>query len=89
MKNNKSNLLKDIVLNKGYIKAIKIDGKANDISRKQIDQLTELAKKNHAKGLLYLKLNNSTLEGPMTNLLSDQEKQDLISLMKLKDQDII
>ena len=89
LKDNTSNLLKDIVKNNGYVKAIKIEGKSQEITRKYIDQLTELAKKNHAKGLLYLKLNNQLLEGPMTNLLSDSEKTNLIKNLELKDQDVI
>jgi aspartyl-tRNA synthetase len=89
LKNNSSNLLKDIVTKNGFVKAIKIEGKSQEISRKYIDQLTEIAKKNHAKGLLYLKVNGQTLEGPMINLLSDTEKASVSKILNLKDQDMV
>jgi aspartyl-tRNA synthetase len=88
LKGNTSIVLKDIVKT-GYVKVLKIDGKAQEISRKNIDSLTELAKKNHAKGLMYAKMNATLLEGPMTNLISDQEKASIIKQLNLKDQDII
>ena len=88
LKGNTSIVLKDIVKS-GYVKALKIEGKAQEISRKNIDSLTELAKKNHAKGLMYAKMNATLLEGPMTNLISDQEKASIIKQLNLKDQDII
>jgi aspartyl-tRNA synthetase len=88
LKENTSNILKDIV-GKGYVKAIKIEGKAQEISRKNIDSLTELAKKNHAKGLMYAKMGAAGLEGPMTNLISEDEKIKIIKHLNLKDQDVI
>jgi aspartyl-tRNA synthetase len=88
LKENSSNILKDIV-GKGYVKAIKIEGKAQEISRKNIDTLTELAKKNHAKGLMYAKMSSVGLEGPMTNLVSEDEKIKIIKHLNLKDQDVI
>jgi aspartyl-tRNA synthetase len=89
LKNNESVVLKDIVKNNGYVKAIKIEGKAGEISRKNLDQLTEIAKKNHAKGLMFAKMTGSTLEGAMTNLISEVEKASLIKEMNLQDQDVI
>jgi aspartyl-tRNA synthetase len=88
LKNNTSNVLKDIV-GKGHVKVIKVEGKAQEISRKNIDTLTELAKKNHAKGLMYAKMSATGLEGPMTNLISDSEKVSIIKHLNLKDQDVI
>jgi aspartyl-tRNA synthetase len=89
LKSNTSNLLKDIVSKDGYVKAIKVEGKSQEITRKYIDQLTEIAKKNHAKGLLYLKVNGQVLEGPMNNLISDVEKASLLKSLNLKDQDMV
>jgi aspartyl-tRNA synthetase len=88
LKDNTSNVLKDIV-GKGHVKVIKVEGKAQEISRKNIDTLTELAKKNHAKGLMYAKMSTTGLEGPMTNLISDSEKVTIIKHLNLKDQDVI
>ena len=88
LKDNTSNVLKDIV-GKGHVKVIKVEGKAQEISRKNIDTLTELAKKNHAKGLMYAKMSTTGLEGPMTNLISDSEKVSIIKHLNLKDQDVI
>jgi aspartyl-tRNA synthetase len=88
LKDNTSNILKDIVKT-GYVKVLKIEGKAQEISRKNIDTLTEIAKKNHAKGLMYAKMNANILEGPMANLISEQEKANIVKQLNLKDQDVI
>jgi aspartyl-tRNA synthetase len=88
LKDNTSNILKDIVKT-GYVKVLKIEGKAQEISRKNIDTLTEIAKKNHAKGLMYAKMIANVLEGPMANLISEQEKANIVKQLNLKDQDVI
>lgn len=49
-------------------------------SRKQIDKLTNFAKRYKAKGLAFVKLNNGELEGGITKFLNDALKEELLKL---------
>lgn len=62
------------------LKAIRVEGGATNISRAQIDELTEFSKKLGAKGLAWFRVEeNQTLDGPLTKFLADQEISGLIS----------
>ncbi|HPW52853.1 MAG TPA: aspartate--tRNA ligase [Erysipelotrichaceae bacterium] len=69
---------------KGAIKAIVVDD-AGSYSRKDIDRLTDLAKKNGAKGLVAVKYLNSELEGSAVKFFSQEEKENLIRILQLQD----
>ena len=69
---------------KGSIKAIVVDD-ANNYSRKDIDNLTELAKKNGAKGLISIKYLNKELEGSAIKFFSEDEKEKLIEILNLQE----
>ena len=69
---------------KGSIKAIVVDD-ANNYSRKDIDNLTELAKKNGAKGLISIKYLNKELEGSAIKFFSEDEKEELIEILNLQE----
>lgn len=69
---------------KGSIKAIVVDD-ANNYSRKDIDNLTELAKKNGAKGLISIKYLNKELEGSTIKFFSEDEKEKLIEILNLQE----
>ncbi|MDD4584379.1 MAG: aspartate--tRNA ligase, partial [Bacilli bacterium] len=86
---NETFIIKDALMNEGMIKAIKIDGKSSEISRKDIDELTEIAKKNHAKGLMWLRFVNNNFEGQMSKILSENEKNELIKVLDLKNGDMV
>lgn len=72
----------------GTIKAIVVSGQAS-MSRKAIDDTTELAKKHGAKGLVSLKYVEEELQGSIVKFLSEDEKTYLIQTLNLKDQDMI
>ena len=60
----------DTVKNKGTIKAMKVDQK---LSRKEIDALTELAKKSGAKWLAYMHIDDQWASGGISKFMSVEE----------------
>ncbi|MEG0077932.1 MAG: aspartate--tRNA ligase [Erysipelotrichaceae bacterium] len=78
----------DCLANEGSIKAIVVPNKS-DMTRKEIDKLTDLAKKNGAKGLVTLKFKEQKLEGSIVKFLSDEEQTKLITTLNLKDNDLV
>lgn len=77
-----------VIEQKGTIKALVINEYAS-ITRKEIDSLTDLAKKYGAKGLVVVKLANGAIEGPAAKFLSESEKNALIGELKLKENDLV
>ncbi|MGI6608109.1 MAG: aspartate--tRNA ligase [Erysipelotrichaceae bacterium] len=72
----------------GCIKAIVVDN-ASDYSRKDIDNITELAKKNGAKGLVSIKYINGELEGSAVKFFNEKEKENLIKTLKLRNNQLV
>ena len=58
-------------------------------SRKVIDDLTDFVKKFKAKGLAWMKVENENLSGGISKFFNKDLQQDLISALKLKNNDII
>lgn len=71
------------------IKMLIIKNKADLFSRKEIDSLNELAKKNHAKSLMWAKFNNNHFEGASAKLLNEKQQKLLIDTYKLDNNDLI
>ncbi|MFS0751341.1 aspartate--tRNA ligase [Oceanobacillus sp. 1P07AA] len=59
--------------NGGKVALLNIKGKAENYSRKDIDKLTEYVKVYDAKGLAWLKADESELKGPIAKFLSVEE----------------
>jgi aspartyl-tRNA synthetase len=72
----------------GVIKAIVLE-KGSVMTRKETDELTEVAKKNGAKGLVVLKYTNNTLEGSVVKFLTPDEISGLCEVLSLKEGDLI
>ena len=70
------------------VNAIVVNDKASEFSRKEIDKLTEFVKTYKASGLAFLKMDKE-LTGSIAKLLSDEEKNNLIKELDLKDNDIV
>ena len=87
-KNSEFKVFKDCVENGGVIKTIVIDN-FSDITRKEIDKYTELAKKNGAKGLVVLKALDNDLTGSARKFMSDEEVSKLYQTLELKDKDVL
>jgi len=79
---------KDIVDTGGEIKAINAEGCAT-FSRKELDDLTELAKSFGSKGLAWFKIEKGQLNSPIAKFFSEEELQSLSSKTKAKDGDIL
>lgn len=78
-------IFQNILADNGVVKAIIIPGGAAHYSRKEIDRLTEIAKKYQAQGLAWLKYENGDFSGSIAKFLSDENKQEL----KVSDGDLV
>ncbi len=78
----------DVLAAKGAIYAVRGE-KGAALSRGQIDKLTDLAKKNGAKGLVWLKVKNGKLESPTAKFFSEEEMNSLRAAVEAQEGDII
>ncbi len=60
-----------------------------DVSRKQIDELTELAKVSGASGLVYFKCNGHSLDSPVSKHFSQEQLENLRKEFEGRDGDLI
>lgn len=77
VKDSQFKVFSDAVKNGGVVKALKVDG-GNSFTRKEIDELTEIAKIYGAKGLAYIQV---TEEGPKSTLVKFFTEDELTSLV--------
>jgi aspartyl-tRNA synthetase len=71
----------------GVVKALVVK-KGAQLTRKQIDQYSELVKKHGASGLISIKYVDASLQGSVVKYL-DGFSQELISALNLQDQDLV
>ena len=81
-------VFKDCIAKGGSIKAVVVPNKA-DMTRKEIDKVTELAKKNGAKGLVTLKYLHDEISGSIVKFLTEKELSALKDTLVLKENDLI
>ncbi len=81
-------VFKDCVASNGSIKGIVVPDKGG-MSRKEIDKVVDLAKKNGAKGLVNLKYTNDTLAGPIVKFLNEDEINAIVTRLQLKENDLV
>lgn len=72
-----------------YVKAIKVDGYAKELSRKKQDQINLIAPKFNMKQFGYFKFENGSLEGSLVKFLNEEVQKELIERMELKDGDTL
>jgi aspartyl-tRNA synthetase len=72
----------------GQVKGIRVPGCAN-YTRKQIDELTEIAKAKGAKGLAAVALAVDGIKSPIAKFLSDAEMRALIERMQAQSGDLL
>jgi aspartyl-tRNA synthetase len=72
----------------GQIKAIRIPGKA-DMTRREIDELTEIARSGGAKGLAYIGFTPGELRSPIAKFLSEAEIAGIRSLSGAEEGDMV
>ncbi len=70
------------------VKAIRVPG-GSKFTRKQIDEFTELARKNGAGGLAYILYENNTVRSPIAKFLQDKELQVIQDKTGAKDGDAV
>jgi len=79
----------DAIKEKGVVHALKIDG-GSKLSRKEIDELTELAKSKEAKGLAYIVIKeDGELQSPIVKFLGDDLAKKIIEGIDAKKGDIV
>ncbi|HVT82157.1 MAG TPA: aspartate--tRNA ligase [Phycisphaerae bacterium] len=86
-------VFKSVAESGGSVKLINVPGGGTSLTRKQIDALTEEAKKFGAKGLAWLKLGGDAgagkMSGPLAKFISDAKQQELRTLAGASDGDLI
>ncbi len=70
------------------VKAIRVPG-GSQFTRKQIDEFTELARKNGAGGLAYIMYEAGTVRSPIAKFLKDEELASIQSLTGAQDGDAV
>ncbi len=72
----------------GVVKALNIKG-GHVLSRKDLDELTELAGRYGAKGMAWIKVEDSEWLSPITKFLSEQERRGLAQAMNVEPGDLL
>jgi aspartyl-tRNA synthetase len=82
-------IFSDVLRKGGFIKSIVVDD-ASDLTRKELDGLVEMAKKNGAGGLVWIRVGEKlNLQSPIAKLLSDGERDGLIGSLKLREKNLV
>lgn len=87
-KDTSFSVFKSTIDSGGYVRAINVKEGASKYSRKEIDRLTEVAKKHGAKGLAFLKYENE-FSGPIAKFLTEEEQQGLKNLCQVEQGDLL
>lgn len=74
--------------NGGVVKCLRVEGGA-EFSRKEIDDMTEIAKVYGAKGLAYVTLAEDGIKGPITKFFKEEELAALVERSGAKSGDIV
>ena len=83
------NAFKSVLDSDGIVKAI-VCPNAGNYSRKVIDELTDYLKKYFgAKGLAWMKSNNGKLDGGISKFFNSETQENIISSLKVNDDEII
>jgi len=88
VKDSGFSVFKNAVASGGQVKAICASGCAS-YTRRQLDELTELAKKLGAKGLVWRALREGQVASPAAKFLSEAETQSIVARMEAKEGDLI
>ena len=88
-KDSEFNAFKSTIESGGIIKCVKIDGSAEEFSKKGISKLEKFVKTYGAKGLAWFKYENGVFESPIAKFLSENEINQLMSNLEIKENDIV
>lgn len=87
--NSEFNAFKSTYDNGGLIKCVKIDGSADDFSKKGISKLEKFVKTYGAKGLAWFKYENNTFDSPIAKFLTEEEINKLMERLQIKEKDVV
>lgn len=73
----------------GVISAINVKGRAEEFSRKKLDELTERAKTLGLGGLAWMKASDGSFQSPIAKFLSEQQLAGIREAMQAADGDLI
>ncbi|MEM4397245.1 MAG: aspartate--tRNA ligase [Candidatus Woesearchaeota archaeon] len=79
----------NIIKNNGIVRAINAKNSANVFTRKDIEELTEIAKGHGLKGLAYITLKDNEIKSPITKYLGEEITKNIIKEMSAVEGDII
>ncbi|NQV13054.1 MAG: aspartate--tRNA ligase [Parcubacteria group bacterium] len=86
---SKFQVFKSVLDNKGVVRCLKAEGAGKKFSRKHIDELTQIAQDNGAKGLAYIIYEGGELKSPILKFFSEEEIAKLAEKIDAKDGDIV
>lgn len=89
LKDSDFKVFKNAAVSGGIIKGLNVKGVANQMSRKEIDDLAEFVAAYGAKGLAWLKVEENELKGPVAKFLSDEETAALREAMGAEAEDLL
>ena len=87
-KNTEFTVFKNVIDNNGIINALVVKDAADKYSRKELDKLTELAKKRKASGLAYLKFNEE-ITGSIVKVLKEEEIDNIKKQLNIEKNDLV
>jgi aspartyl-tRNA synthetase len=88
VKNSGFKVFADVVKRGGIVKALNAKGCIN-LSRKEIDDLTEFVSIYRAKGLAWIKVKEDSWQSPITKFFSDEEKASLAAHIGMEPGDLV
>jgi len=71
------------------VKGIRVPGGAEGASRKRLDELTDMAKRWGAKGLVWMRVQEDALDSPVAKFLSDDELAGIRSALEAEPGDLV
>ncbi|MDD5639308.1 MAG: aspartate--tRNA ligase [Candidatus Pacebacteria bacterium] len=81
-------VFKEAVQSSGVVHMLKVEG-GSEFTRKEIDNLTEIAKEKGAKGLAYISIKENEISSPIIKFLGEELTQKIINEAGAKKGDII
>lgn len=88
-KNTGFKVFSESLKNGGVIRSLVAPNSAEILTRGALDKLTELVKKNGAKGLSYLKIKDGKATGPSAKFFSEEELNTLVKTLKAEENSTI
>lgn len=82
-------VFQDVIASNGLIASINVKGGVAGMSRKNLDELTEFAKKYGAKGLAWIKYTDGEINSPIAKFLSDEEKEYITKSNNAEEGDLV